>query len=69
MAAKLDHLKAVKSGGMAMSYSNAKIFLKSDSHFLADTTACTYHLAACRLLVDNMLGEHNAFTMQYHHCV
>ena len=52
-----------------MSYFDAEIFLKSDMHFLANTTACAYHLAAHSLLVDIMLGEHNAFTVMYHHCV
>ena len=52
-----------------MSYSDAEIFLKSDSHFPADTTACTYRLAAHSLLMDIMLGEHNAFAVSYCHCV
>ena len=69
MATKLDRLKAIESGGTAMSYSDAEIFLKSDMHFPADTTACTYHLAAHSLLVDIMLGEHNAFAVTYCHCV
>ena len=34
MATKLEHLKAVESGGTAMSYTNAKIFLKNVLHFL-----------------------------------
>ena len=69
MAAKLDCLKAMELGGMAISYFNAEIFLKSDLHFLADTTACAYCLAAHSLLMDIMLGEHNAFTVMYCHCV
>ena len=69
MAAKLDHLKAVESGGMVMSYSNTEIFLKSNLHFPANTTTCAYHLAAHSLLVDIMLGEHNAFAVTYHHII
>ena len=53
MTTKVDCLKAVESGGTAMSYSNAKIFLKSNMHFLADTTTCAYHLATHSLLMDN----------------
>ena len=52
-----------------MSYTNAKIFLKNNLHFPADTTTCTYHLATHSLLVDIMLREHNAFAVTYHHCV
>ena len=69
MAMKLDCLKAVEAGGTAMSYSNANLFLKSDMHFPANTTTCAYHLAAHSLLMDIMLGEHNAFTITYHHCI
>ena len=69
MAAKLDRLKAVEAGGTAMSYSDADLFLKSDTHFPADTTACAYRLASHSLLVDIMLGEHNAFAVTYRHCV
>ena len=45
------------------------LFLKSDTHFPADTTACTYHLAAHSLLMDIMLGEHNGFAITYRHCI
>ena len=69
MAMKLDHPKAVELGGTAMSYSDAKIFLKSNSHFSANTTACAYCLAAHSLLMDIMLGEHNSFAVTYHHCI
>ena len=69
MAMKLECLKAVESGGTTMSYTDAKIFLKYDLHFPADTTACTYHLATHSLLMDIMLGEHNAFAVTYHHCI
>ena len=69
MATKLEWLKAVELEGTAMSYNDAKIFLKNDSHFPANTTACAYHLAAHSLLVDIMLGEHNAFAVTYCHCV
>ena len=69
MAVKLDCLKAVEARETTMSYSNAEIFLKCNMHFPADTTTCTYHLAAHSLLMDIMLGEHNAFTVTYCHCV
>ena len=52
-----------------MSYSDANLFLKSDMHFPADTTACTYRLATHSLLVDFMLGEHNVFAITYCHCI
>ena len=51
----------IKPAAQAM----AKIFLKNDSHFPANTTTCTYQLAAHSLLMDIMLGEHNAFTVTY----
>ena len=65
MATKLEHLKAIESGGTAMGNTDAKIFLKSDLHFPADTTACAYHLATHSLLMDIMLGEHNTFAVSY----
>ena len=52
MATKLECLKAMELGRMAMSYSYAEIFLKSNLHFPANTTACTYRLATHSLLVD-----------------
>ena len=69
MAMKLEPLKAVESGGTAMSYSDAEIFLKNDLHFPANTTMCTYHLTTHSLLVDIMLSEHNTFAVTYRHCI
>ena len=52
-----------------MSYSDADLFLKSDTHFPADTTACAHRLATHSLLMDIMLGEHNTFAITYCHCI
>ena len=65
MAMKVECLRAVESGGMAMIYSDVEIFLKSDCHFPADSTACTYHLAAHSLLVDLMLCGNSLFAVTY----
>ena len=54
---------------MAMTYSDAEIFLKNGSHFPADSTACAYHLATHSLLVDLMHDENSLFTVTYQHCV
>ena len=69
MAVKLEWLKAVELGGTSMSYSDTELFLKNDLHFPADTSACTYQLAAHSLLVNVMLGEHSTFAVTYHHCM
>ena len=65
MAAKVEWLRAVEPGGMAMTYSDAEIFLKNDSQIPANTTTCAYHLAAHNLLVDIMLIENSLFAVIY----
>ena len=63
MAIKVECLRAVESGVMTMSCSDAELFLKADTHFPANSTACAYRLAAHSLLVDIMLGENSPFTL------
>ena len=41
IARKVECLRAVESGGKAMTYSDAEHFLKTDNHFPANTQACT----------------------------
>ena len=69
MAAKVECHRAVKSRATAMSYSDAELFLKADTHFPANATTCTYCLAMHSLSVDLMLGENSLFTVTYQHCV
>ena len=69
MATKVDSLSMVESGGAAMSYADAQSFLKNDTCFLADTSACTYCLVAHSVLVDMMMGPTSPYAVAYHHCI
>ena len=69
VAAKVQRLVAVESGGTAMSYSDAELFLKSEASFPGDTASCSYRLAAHSILVDIMLGPTTPFAVAYRQCV
>lgn len=69
VAAKVQRLVTVESGGTAMSYSDAEKFLKNDASFPVDTTACGFRLAAHSVLVDIMMGPTAPFAVAYRQCV
>jgi hypothetical protein len=68
-AAKVQRLVAVESGGTAMSYSDAELFLKNEASFPGDTASCAYRLAAHSVLVDIMMGPTAPFAVAYRQCV
>ena len=69
VAAKVQRLVAVESGGAAMSYADAEVFLKNDTSFPGDTASCAYRLAAHSVLVDIMMGPMTPFAVAYRQCV
>jgi hypothetical protein len=69
VAAKVQRLVAVESGGTAMSYSDAELFLKNDASFPVDTNSCAFRLAAHSVLVDIMMGPTAPFAVAYRQCV
>ena len=69
VAAKVQRLVAVESGGTAMSYADAEIFLKNDASFPGDTASCGYRLAAHSVLVDIMMGPTAPFAVAYRQCI
>jgi hypothetical protein len=69
VAAKVQRLVAVESGGTAMSYSDAELFLKNETSFPGDTASCSYRLAAHSVLVDIMMGPTAPFAIAYRQCV
>jgi hypothetical protein len=69
VAAKVQRLVAVESGGTAMSYSDAELFLKNDTSLPGDTASCAYRLAAHSVLVDIMMGPTAPFAVAYRQCV
>jgi hypothetical protein len=69
VAAKVQRLVAVESGGTAMSYADAEIFLKNDTSFPGDTASCAYRLAAHSVLVDIMMGPTDPFAVAYRQCI
>ena len=69
VAAKVQRLVAVESGGTAMSYADAEVFLKNDTSFPGDTASCAYRLAAHSVLVYIMMGPMTPFAVAYRQCV
>ena len=66
---KVSHLVTVESGGVAMSFVDAKQFQESDVKFPATTVACGHCLAAHSVMVDLMMGETAPFAVEYRQCV
>jgi hypothetical protein len=69
VAARVQRLVAVESGGTAMSYADAELFLKNEASFPGDTASCAYRLAAHSILVDIMMGPTAPFAVAYRQCV
>ena len=65
VAARVQRLVAVESGGTAMSYADAELFLKNEASFPGDTASCAYRLAAHSVLVDIMMGPTAPFAVAY----
>jgi hypothetical protein len=68
VGAKVQRLVAVESGGTAMSYSDAELFLKNDAAFPSNTASCAYRLSAHSILVDIMMGPLAPFAVAYRQC-
>ena len=65
VALKVSHLVTVKSGGVALSFTDAKQFQESDIKFPATTAVCGHRLAAHSIMVDLMMGEAAPFAVEY----
>ena len=65
MALKVSHLVMVESGGVAMSFTDAKEFQQSDVKFPATTVACGYCLTTHSVMVDLMMGKTAPFVVEY----
>ena len=66
---KVAHLVTVESGGVAMSFTDARQFQEGNVKFPVTTAACGHRLAAHSVMVDLMMGETAPFAVEYWQCV